>query len=450
MPYIAHTEIDKKIMLDAIGCESIEDLFSEIPVALRHAGLAHVPPRLTELEVTQLLESHATQDKPLQCYVGAGAYEHHIPAAVWEITSRGEFMTAYTPYQAEASQGTLQVIYEYQTMISNLTGMEVSNASMYDGATALAEAVLMAKRQTRKETNRIYVAQTLSPLYLRVLQTFVVEQGVEIVLLPFDAKTGTLVLPTHDASDVFALIIPMPNFFGCIEAVDTLTNWAHAHDTLVIAAVNPTALALFKAPGSWGDTGADMVCGDGQPLGVPLASGGPYFGFLCSRLAFVRQMPGRIVGRTVDLDGKEGFTLTLQAREQHIRRAKAKSNICTNQGLLMTAATIYMALVGEKGLRSIALTCHRNMQSLKQQLIKIGLKPVFSSPSFHEFVLALPVSAKKIIDEGMKAGVLLGYDISSYFPQLGHAILVCVTETKTPSDLERYVAVLQQSIDASA
>jgi glycine dehydrogenase subunit 1 len=328
-------------------------------------------------------------------FAGAGAYEHHIPAAVWTIVSRGEFYSAYTPYQAEASQGTLQLIYEYQTMMTRLTGMDVSNASLYDGATALAEAVLMAERcMGRKGTRRVLVPKSVHPAYRTTLHTIVALQDIDVV--EFDvAREGAEAggvdpawLAKQDFGSFTALVIPQPNFFGVLEHVDALTDWAHEKGALVIGVVNPVSLAVLKPPGEWGKTGADIVCGDGQPLGVPLSSGGPYFGILACKEEFVRQMPGRIVGRTVDLDGREGFTLTLQAREQHIRRAKATSNICTNQGLLVTAATITMAMLGPEGVRRVATNSMANTRTLREKLTAIpGVRALFARAGFHEVAL---------------------------------------------------------------
>lgn len=343
MPFIPHTELEVREMLDAIGARSIDDLFDEIPADLR-AELKDVPPGLPEMAVMRLMAARAQQDHCDLCFIGAGAYEHHIPAAVWEITTRGEYYTAYTPYQAEASQGTLQLLYEYQTMMAGLTGLDVSNASLYDGASALAEAVLMAVRANRhSKSKRILMPATVHPHYRQVVHAIVRNQGVELVELAYSRDGGHIdpaSLQQYAGEDFAALVIPQPNFFGVLEEVDALTDWAHAQGALVIGVVNPTALALLTPPGAWGTKGADIACGEGQPLGAPLSSGGPYFGFMCCRQEWVRQMPGRIVGRTVDRDGKPGFTLTLQAREQHIRRSKATSNICTNQGLVVTAATI--------------------------------------------------------------------------------------------------------------
>ena len=449
MPFIPHTEADIEAMLASIGAADIEALFDEIPAELRSGKLSGVPPGMNEMQVTRLMSARAAQDAPLLNFIGAGAYEHHIPAAVWKIASRGEFYTAYTPYQAEASQGTLQVLYEYQTMMASLTGLDVSNASLYDGASGLAEAILMAVR-SHKTSHKILVPATVSPLYRSVAQNIVRLQGNELVEIPFGHATGTVdmqALAQHAGSDIAAVVIPQPNFFGQLEDVDTLTDWAHENRALAIALVNPTALALLKPPGRWGAAGADIAVGDGQPLGAPLSSGGPHFGFLCCKQALVRQMPGRIIGRTVDLDGKTGYTLTLQAREQHIRRAKATSNICSNQGLMVTAATIYMALLGGDGLRRVALASHDNTAALSVQAAGIpGVQRAFKGPHFHEVVLKLEKPVAPVLASMQAQGVLGGFDLSEDFPQLGHVLLACATETKTEEDLARYTAALRHAL----
>ena len=448
MPFIPHTQTELEAMLRTIGASSLEDLFSEIPADLKIDELAKIPSTATELEISHLMRDRAEQDGNALCFIGAGAYEHHIPAAVWDIVSRGEFMTAYTPYQAEASQGTLQLIYEYQTMMARLTGMAVSNASLYDGASALAEAVLMAARQSKQDAKRILVAGTVHPHYRDVLNAIVSQQGITVETLPFDPAQGILPTPSTEDAPFAALVIQHPNFFGHCESVDALTDWAHTQDALVIAVVNPTSLALLKEPGAWGSQGADIVCGEGQPLGVPLASGGPYFGFLCCKQDYVRQMPGRLVGRTVDTQGRVGYTLTLQAREQHIRRAKAKSNICTNQGLLVTAGTIYMALLGSHGLRAVAAQCLENTVALLTRLEKIsGVTVLFkATPRFHEAVIQLPCAVAPVLNAMAEQGIQAGYSLEKAYPDLGHALLVCVTETKTPAELDRYAAVLEKAL----
>jgi glycine dehydrogenase subunit 1 len=449
MPFIPHTEDDIASMLKAIGAPSIDALFDEIPAALRSKGLKHVPERLNEMAVTRLMHERAQQDTPMLNFIGAGAYEHHIPAAVWQIVTRGEFYSAYTPYQAEASQGTLQLLYEFQTMMASLTAMEVSNASMYDGASALAEAILMAVR-AHKTSRKILIPKTLHPVYLRVVRSIVKSQLIDLIEFSYDSTSGVCSTKSiENQNDFAALVIPQPNFFGALEDVDALTDFAHSKNALVIGVVNPVALALITPPGEWGNPsdakkGADIVVGEGQPLGVPLSSGGPYFGFMCCKQEFVRQMPGRIIGRTVDLDGKPGFTLTLQAREQHIRRSKATSNICTNQGLLVTAATIYMSLVGPQGLQNVATASHNNTQNLIKRLTKIrGVTQKFSAPNFHEAVLQLPMDAADVLSALEANGIVGGLALQSFYPELGNCVLLCATETKTDADIERFGLALE-------
>ena len=449
MPFIPHTPDDVTAMLGTIGAPSIDALFDEIPAALKSGKLKDVPEGAPEMAVTRLMHERAALDGFWSNFIGAGVYEHHIPAAIWQITTRGEFYSAYTPYQAEASQGTLQLIYEYQTMMTRLTGLDASNASLYDGASALAEAVLMAVRANKGKSRRVLVPKTVHPTYRKVVLTTVKNQGIELVELDYDAATGTTVLPA-EPGEFAGLVIPQPNFFGVLEDVHAMTDWAHAHHAMAIALVNPTSLAVLEAPGNWGGhnnqiTGADIACGEGQPLGAPMASGGPYFGFMCCRQDFVRQMPGRIVGRTVDLDGKPGFSLTLQAREQHIRRSKATSNICTNQGLVVTAATQYMALLGPAGLAKVASASHANTVLLADKLCAIpGVKRAFASPFFHEAVLQLDDQVADVLRALRAEGILGGYDLTAVYPELGNAILVCATETKTAADLDAYAQQLER------
>ncbi|MCH9026880.1 MAG: aminomethyl-transferring glycine dehydrogenase subunit GcvPA [Proteobacteria bacterium] len=452
MPFIPHTDDDVGKMLAVIGVESVEDLFDEIPDELRIKSLDRVPEAVSEMEIARLMQDRARMDSGALNFIGAGAYEHHVPAAVWEIATRGEFYTSYTPYQAEASQGTLQLIYEYQTMMTGLTGMEVSNASLYDGASALAEACLMAVRANRaSKSRRILIAGALHPMYRQVAEAICAAQEIEFIGLPFCSEGGHAVLQSLDeysGEDLTAVIVQQPNFFGVLEEVDAISDWARAQKALTIAVVNPTSLALLTPPGEWGAKGADIVCGEGQPLGIPLSSGGPYFGFLTTRQALVRQMPGRLVGRTVDLDGKRGFTLTLQAREQHIRRSKATSNICTNQGLMVTAATIYMSLLGAEGLARVAGAAHRRTGELCAALCELpGVERVFNRPFFHEVVIRLDRPVAPLLDILAEQGVLGGLDLSASHPQLGNALLLCATETKSEADIVRYRDLLAEIID---
>ncbi|MDP2240525.1 MAG: aminomethyl-transferring glycine dehydrogenase subunit GcvPA [Burkholderiales bacterium] len=441
MPFIPHTEEDIRAMLKAIGVGSIEQLFDEIPASLRNDRLENVPSAMNEMDITRLMSERAAHDGTYLNFIGAGAYEHHIPAAVWQIATRGEFYSAYTPYQAEASQGTLQVLYEYQSMMASLTAMDVTNASLYDGASALAEAVLMAVR-THKGAKRVLLPLSVHPVWRRVVKTIVRNQGIELVDVPYCAEAGHILpdaLAQFKGQEIAALVVPQPNFFGVLEPADELTDWAHANNALLIAAVNPLALAILKPPGAWGAMGADIAVGDGQPLGIPLASGGPYFGFLACRKSLLRQLPGRLVGATVDTEGKPGYVLTLQAREQHIRRSRATSNICTNQGLMVTAATIYMALLGPDGLARAARASHTNALALLKDLTAIeGVERAFNGPVFHEFVLRLKTPLALLLKALKAQGILGGLNLAQDHPELGQSLLVCATETKTAEDLRRY------------
>ena len=449
MPFIPHTADDVREMLAECGVERIDDLFDEIPDKLISKPLSAIPEGLSEMEVSRLMHDASRKEGAFLNFIGAGAYEHHIPAAVWQIATRGEFYSAYTPYQAEASQGTLQVLYEYQSMMCSLTGMDVTNASLYDGASALAEGVLMAVR-LHKSARRVLVPSALHPAFRATVRTIVSNQGIEIVEVPYCPESGrTLVDTVRNQIDaqVAAIVIAQPNFFGVLEDVDALTDLAHEAGVAVIACVNPVSLALLSPPGKWGAQGADIAVGDGQPLGIPLASGGPYFGFLACKQSLVRQMPGRVVGRTVDLDGKPGFTLTLQAREQHIRRSKATSNICTNQGLAVTAAAIHLALLGAEGLRRVALKSHANMKQLLGMLKRIeGVEQRFDSGYFHESVLTLNIPARKACETLREAGIIAGYDLEKPYPELGNSLLVCTTETRSEADLQHYADTMSRCL----
>lgn len=452
MPFIPHTEQDIREMLATIGVKNIETLFDEIPNALRHASLDDVPSGIPEMELGRLMRQRAKQDEYKLSFIGAGAYEHHIPAAVWEVATRGEFYTAYTPYQAEASQGSLQLIYEFQSMMAGLMAMEVSNASLYDGASALAEAILMAVRlSTKKGAVNILLPKTVHPYYRQTVHAIVTQQNIHLIDVPYDSTTGKtdlLALNSLLTTETAALVIPQPNFFGVIDDVDVLTDWAREKEILSIAVVNPMAMALLKAPGQWGQSGVDIACGEGQPLGIPLASGGPYYGFLCAKKSHVRQMPGRIVGRTVDKEGKTGFVLTLQAREQHIRRGKATSNICTNQGLMVTASTIYISLMGPEGLRQTAVACHQRAREMKESLIAVpGMEVVFNSPFFHEVVLRLKQPIEQVLVELSKRGIQGGFALGNDYPALENCLLVCATETKTKEDIDVLVRQLREVLE---
>ncbi len=454
MAFIPHTAADVEEMLAAIGVRSIEQLFEEIPASVRTQALAGIPEALNEMEVTRLMMRRAASDRVALSFIGAGAYEHHIPAAVWAIATRGEFYSSYTPYQAEASQGTLQAIYEFQTMIAGLTGMPVANASLYDGASAFAEALLMAVRLNRKSKSlRALVPRAVHPRYRAVARSITGHQGLRLEELAYDAASGrtpAAALEPYGGEDIAAVVIQQPNFFGVLEDVDALSEWAHRRGIPVVAVVNPVSLALLRPPGEWSG-GADVVVGEGQPLGVPLSSGGPYFGFMATRMEHVRQMPGRIAGRTLDLAGREGFTLTLQAREQHIRRGRATSNICTNQGLMVTAATVYLSLMGPQGLRRVAAACHARTRELVQTLTRIrGVRAAFTGPRFHEAVLQLDRPVEPVLATLESHDILGGLDLAPDYPELGDALLVCATETKTAADIQAFASALGEALGAPA
>ncbi len=452
MPFIPHTAEEVDAMLATIGVGSIEDLFDEIPGDLRAGRLEKVPPGISEMDMLRVFSERARADEVDACFLGAGSYDHHIPAAVWDLTSRGEFMTAYTPYQAEASQGTLQLIYEYQSMMAALTGMDVSNASVYDGASGLAEAILMAVRGNRKvSSRRVLVPETVHPYYRAAAAAIVAAQDVTLETVPMgsDGRIEAAALPS--GREPAALVVQQPNFFGALEDVDGLTDWAHEEGALLVAVANPLSLALLKPPGSWGSEGADIACGDGQPFGIPMASGGPSFGFICTRNKLVRQLPGRIIGRTEDLNGKTGFALTLQAREQHIRRGKATSNICTNQGLLVTAGTIYLALQGPEGLARVARACRRNTAALTDLLTGLpGVSVHLEGPWFHERALKLPMPAATVTEALLAEGILAGLDLGRFYPGMEDVMLVCATEKRTEAEMIRYRDLLADVLTGEA
>ena len=439
MPFIPHTNEDVNAMLESIGINTIDELFSEIPKSIGRADLSFVRRGISEMEMLRVMSSRAREDELGACFLGAGSYDHHIPSAVWDLASRGEFLTPYTPYQAEASQGTLQLLYEFQTMMSSLTAMDVANASVYDAGSGLGEAILMAIRCNRQtKSKKVAIFGAVNPFYLQAAKTIVASQQIELVQCSLANGTSAIGLDAID--ECAAVVVQQPNFFGLMESVDEITDWAATKKALVIAVINPLSLAVLKPPGEWGTNGADIVCGDGQPLGVPMSSGGPSFGFLCTKMRYVRQLPGRIVGRTKDLAGSTGYTLTLQAREQHIRRAKATSNICTNQGLLVTAATIYMAVMGKTGLRNVALQCHANTRSVVDRLCSTELvRRKHFAPYFHECVLEFDCPAQTVADHLLENhGVLAGFPLEQFYSDYENCLLVCVTERRTQEEIDNY------------
>jgi len=439
MHYIPHTDDDVRGMLDAIGAPTVATLFDCIPEKLRFSRPLALPAAGSEQEVLAELEELAGRNAhpgSHAWFLGAGSYAHFVPSAVDALVSRGEFYTAYTPYQAEISQGTLQTIFEWQTMMAGLTGLEVSNASMYDGASATAEAALMALRLTRRR--KVAVSAALHPHYRAVLETYLGGLDAELVEIPRSAA-GTTAAGAVDA-ETACVVVQQPNFFGAVEDLAACAAAAHAGGALLVSVTaEALSLALLRAPGA---CGADIACGEAQSFGVPLGFGGPHLGFLCTRMANVRQLPGRLVGATEDSQGRRGFVLTLSTREQHIRRERATSNICTNQGLCLLMATIYLALLGRRGLRALAETNLAKAEYAKARLAEAGLRRIGSAPTFNEFVVATRGPAADSLARARDAGVVAGLDLSPFAPELGPALLLCTTELATRAQIDRLVDVL--------
>ena len=440
MAYIANTPDDVETMLRAVGLDSLDDLFDMVPPAFRLDRPLAIPSALSEAELTgqvsAILAKNIGADRR-PCFLGAGSYDHFVPAVVDALASRGEFYTAYTPYQAEASQGTLLATFEYQTLITQLTGMDVSNASLYEGGSALAEAMLMALTLTRR-LGRVVVAGSVHPEYRRILQTFAANLEPELITVPAkDGKVEPGDVATALNDETACLIIQHPNFFGGLEAVEELISLAHSRGALAILSVDPIGLGLLKRPG---DLGADIVTAEGQSLGNHLNYGGPYLGILACRAEYVRKMPGRVVGETVDRNGKRCFTLTLQTREQHIRREKATSNICTNQGLLALRASIYLAVLGPSGLRRAAELSTRKAHYAAEQLAKVpGLSLAFSTPYFKEFVIRSRKDPERLLREVGRRGYHAGIALGRWYPDLADGILVAVTEKRTKAEIDGLV-----------
>jgi len=438
--YIPNSPEERAGMLRQIGLESPEELFQSIPAELRLSNALQTPDALSEIELLRNFENLAAQNIAAQraCFLGAGAYSHYIPTVVDHILSRSEFFTAYTPYQPEISQGTLQVIFEFQTLVCQLTGMEVANASMYDGSTALAEAVLMAERVTKR--SKVIVAGAIHPEYLEVVHTYVQHAGIKLQPTAFDpdsgqVNSGDLRLDENAA----ALVVQSPNFFGCIEDVTALSNAAHRAGALLIAVITePISLGLLKSPGA---CGADIVVAEGQSFGVPLSFGGPYVGLFATQEKFARQMPGRLVGEAFDKQGRRGFVLTLATREQHIRREKATSNICTNEGLIALAATVYLETMGRRGLQEVAAQCAQKTAYAARRIAEIeGFSLPFSAPRFNEFVARAPIAAVELLSRLAKNKQLTGgLALSRYFKDRPNDFLVCVTETNSRKDIDALV-----------
>jgi len=435
MRYLPHTSEDITSMLEEVGVDDLDGLFSTIPEDCRHRGDLNLPEPLTEWELNDhmgaLSDSMAVSPE-YKMFIGAGSYEHYIPASVSNLLGRSEFVTSYTPYQPEISQGTLQAIYEYQTLTARLLGMEVANASIYDGASALAEALLMAFRITKKR--KVAISSLIHPLYRRVVQTYLEPSGYEIVELPYLDDGRTDLSRLAGINDLAAVAVQSPNFFGCIENLKEIGEMAHEKSALLVASfTEPLAYGLFKNPGS---QGADIVCGEGQSLGIPQSFGGPVLGMFASKMKYVRSMPGRLVGKTTDLDGKRGFVLTLATREQHIRREKATSNICTNNSLCALAAAMYMASIGGTGMRELAMLNYDKSEYLKSELKKAGFKINFESPTFNEFVVEFPAGFENTYERLLEKKIVAGLPLAPYYPELSSHYLLCVTETRTREDID--------------
>jgi len=444
MRYLPHTEEDVRQMLQAIGVASLDDLFAEVPGAVRLERPLDLPPAMSETELLRelrrLTASHASNVR-YSSFLGAGAYNHFSPAVVDHLASRSEFYTAYTPYQPEISQGTLQAIFEYQSLICLLTGMDVANASMYDGASACAEAVLMAARATRR--SRILLSAGLHPEYRQTVETYCSYLGMELVEVPCgaDGRTDAAAAGKLLDGQTAALVVGYPNVFGCIEALAPLAELAHAQGALLVTAVpEPVALGLLKSPG---ELGADIVIGEGQSFGLPVSYGGPGVGFFAARSKAVRSMPGRLIGETVDRDGQRGFVLTLATREQHIRREKATSNICSNQGLCALMVTIYLALLGKQGLREVAEQNLAKAAYAKAAIAKLpGFKLPFAAPTFNEFVVETPLPAAEILAKLERQQILGGVALTRFWPEQQNRLLVCVTEQNSRQEIDALVAGL--------
>ncbi|GBC63362.1 glycine dehydrogenase [Desulfonema ishimotonii] len=439
MRYLPHTSDDIADMLRAVGAESLDDLFSSIPEDCRFKGELNLP-QMTEWELYDHMAGLAGQmaaSPEYRVFVGAGSYNHHIPSSVRYLISRSEFMTAYTPYQPEISQGTLQAIFEYQTLTARLLGMEVANASMYDGASALAEALLMAIRVGRGKKKTVAVSALIHPMYRKVIQTYFDPTDFKIVELPYRPDGTTDLSAADGIDDLAAIAVQSPNFFGCIEDVQAASDKAHGVSALsVVGFTEPLAFGLFRNPGS---QGADIVCGEGQSMGIPQSFGGPGLGMFASLSKYVRNMPGRLIGQTTDEDGKRGYVLTLATREQHIRREKATSNICSNQGLCATLSTMYMASLGGTGIRQLARRNYDKAEYLKSELRKAGLKIPFGRASFNEFVAEFPEGSESSYDALVRKKIIAGIPMECYYGELRDHYLLCVTETMSKADMDELV-----------
>ncbi|AMV39414.1 aminomethyl-transferring glycine dehydrogenase subunit GcvPA [Planctomyces sp. SH-PL62] len=437
MAYIANTPEDVRVMLGAIGLDSLDQLFDMVPPEYRLDRPLQIPPAMAELELTRHVEGLLARNEGADrrvCFLGGGSYDHFIPAVVDNLASRGEFYTAYTPYQPEASQGTLQATFEYQTLITKLTGMDVSNASLYDGGSAVAEAVLMAVA-TNRRNRRVVVAGSVHPEHRKILETYLEHLEPEVVTVPtVDGGVDPRAFAEAITPDTAAVVIQHPNFFGRLEDVRTLVDAAHAHGATAVVSVDPISLGLLQRPDAYG---ADVVVAEGQGLGNPMSFGGPYLGILACRQDYLRKLPGRIVGQTTDRNGKRSWVLTLQTREQHIRREKATSNICTNQALLALRSSIYLAAMGPRGLREAAESSTRKAHYAAEVLSKVdGLSPAFPGPFFKEFAIRCSKDTKAVLEKVGEAGFHGGVRLGRWYPELADHILIAVTEKRTRAEID--------------
>jgi len=442
--FIPHTESEREAMLSTVGVKKLEDLFSNIPSDKRFPTL-NLPPALTEMEVFSDIQDIAWANnttREMACFLGAGAYNHYIPAAVDSVVRRGEFYTAYTPYQPEISQGTLQAIFDYQSLITALTAMDVSNASHYDGATAAAEAVTMADAHFRGKRTKIVLSPALNPQYRETIRTYNQGTGLQFVGDDQDLSAAPDALKSLVDNNTALVYVQYPDFLGRIYDLTPLANAVHEAGALFAVSINPIALGILTPPGEFG---ADIVTGEGQPLGIPLSCGGPYLGIFATRKELVRKMAGRLVGETIDNNGQRAYVLTLTAREQHIRRDKATSNICSNQGLMTLAATVYMSLLGKHGFQQVSQLCYNKAHYAAHQIHKVaGYKLWSNNPFFHEFVIECDKPVKEVNMHLLEHNILGGYDLEIDYPALKNHMLVAVTEMNTKEDIDFMVEVLAE------
>jgi glycine dehydrogenase subunit 1 len=441
--FIPHTPADDREMLEAIGLGSLDDLFESVPEAVRLGRLLDVPESLSEIDLAGHMASLAAKSTGagLVCFAGGGAYDHYVPAAVRALASRGEFATSYTPYQPELSQGVLQALFEFQTMVCELYGMEVANASLYDGANALVEGVNLAVRATNREV--VLVAETVHPHYVDVLRTYTSGLGLDIRVVG-RGDDGTVEWGGHDAGGAAAVVVQSPSYFGLLEDVRAAVDTAHAAGALLVAVADPTAMGLLESPGAFG---ADVAVGEGQALGNSLSFGGPYVGLFATKLDLVRQVPGRIAGETVDADGRRAYVLTLQAREQHIRRAKATSNVCTNQTLMAIAATIYLSWLGPEGLRRLGELCVKRTAMAAERLGALpGCRLTYGGPRFKEVVLETPLDARDLGKRLARRGYLTGPALGAHYPGMERSLIVAVTERRTEAEIEGLAEAIEKEL----